>query len=268
LDGSPCLVSCPIDIYSTARIIPADGYQPDPEHHKMEQAVRQMEILVNRRIEVQVTNPLPVGRGFGTSTADIGAAISIIAHSLNLTMPAEAASQVAVHIEPTDSTFFPGLSLYDHRRGQFNLPLGPAPEASILILDAGEAVDGDEFNAFDWQRTLEPFSTRHRAAFEMLKAGIESGDLEAVAEASTLSARIHQDIRAHPLLETALGIGKSLGALGLCRAHNGTILGLLFPPEYDCQEPLEVLRREFPDTVQIQLAHLTGGGPTFLPSAD
>lgn len=263
LDGCPCLVSCPIDIYSTAHLIPVDDSAPAEERRKVHQAVAQMEILADRRFQVQVDNPLPVGRGFGTSTADIGAAISIIANSIELSMPAEAASQVAVHIEPTDSTFFCGLSMYDHRRGQFHEVLGPPPEADIIILDPGGMVDTEEFNAFDWGKTLQPFSTRHRAAYELLKSGVAAGDLAAVADAATQSAVIHQDILFNPFLEQALALARPLGALGLCRAHSGTILGLIFPPGLDCANHLQNLKRGMPEGIDFQLAKLTGGGALF-----
>ena len=35
----------------------------------------------------------------------------------------------------------------------------------------------------------------------------------------------------------ALSLGRPLGALGVCRAHSGTILGLIFPPELDLEDP-------------------------------
>lgn len=260
LDGCPCLVSCPIDIYSSARLTPVDGSTPAENRRKVHQAVAQMEILADRRFQVQVTNPLPVGRGFGTSTADIGATISVIAHSIDLTMPADAASQVAVHIEPTDSTFFDGLAMYDHRRGQFFEVLGPAPEAEIIILDPGGIVDSEEFNAFDWGKTLQPFSSRHRTAYELLKSGVAAGDLAAVADAATQSALIHQDILFNPLLEKALALARPLGGLGSCRAHSGTILGLIFPPGIDCADHLQTIKRELPDGIEFKLARLTGGG--------
>jgi L-threonine kinase len=43
-----------------------------------------------------------------------------------------------------------------------------------------------------------------------------------------LSARGHQNLLSKPLLEPAIAVGADLGAAGVCVAHSGTAIGIIF----------------------------------------
>lgn len=263
LDGEPCLVSCPIQIHSAAFFTPGQSAGLPLEKSKTRKALD----LIRQRgasvAGVRVENPLPAGRGYGTSTADIGAVVYAANWAGGLNLTAYEIAQMAVEIEPTDSTLFDGLSLFAHRTAQFYECLGNAPAAQLLILDPGGFIDTQAFNARDWREALRKLAGEHRHAFELLRAGILNGDLGAIGEAATLSAELHQSILFNPLIEVLKPLMKSVGALGMCRAHSGTILGLLFSNQQACQEVRDFLSRRLHPSIEYRMTALTNGGPSY-----
>jgi L-threonine kinase len=211
---------------------------------------------------VDLVSPLPAGRGYGTSTADIGAVLFAAARAQGIDLSGESASRLAVAIEPTDSTLFGGLTLFDHRQGRFFQPLGAAPMLKVILLDPGGFVDSEEFNWPDPHPALARLAREHRQAFDLLQSGVAARDLDAIGAAATQSARLHQAVLFNPLLEAAAGLARELGALGICRAHSGTILGLLFDPAAcDDTAITHWLSERIPSGVKIISTRLVDGGP-------
>jgi len=209
---------------------------------------------------LNVRTPLPAGRGYGTSTADIGAVLFTAAARADIPLDGVAASRIAVSVEPTDSTLLAGLTLFDHRRGMFHEYLGRAPRMRILVLDPGGFVDTVSFNAIERGSALKTLASGHRRALELLHWGIAHGEPRAVAEASTLSAALHQAILYSPLLGAVLDAAPSIGALGVCRAHSGTVVGLLFNPrELDEERAVGAVASLMPN-VKTRFVDLVDGG--------
>ena len=261
LDGETCLVSCPINLYSQATTAYNQSENLPPEMRKTRQALHLLAERTGQKTEIKLHNPLPSGRGYGTSTADIGAALFCTSRMLHLDLSAMDAANIAVQVEPTDSTLFNGLTLFDHRTGCFQEFLGEAPPAWLLILDPGGVVDSGDFNAHDWKEVLRRLAPHHRLAFQLLQEGITNADLFAIGEAASLSARCHQAILFNPLVDLALSLRKKLGAAGICRAHSGTIVGLIFPEEIDREAACAEISRYLAHPIQIRTANLIGGGP-------
>ena len=233
LDGVPCLVSCPIDRYSKAEVCEGEGlFQANNLRPKAKlaftQALQKWEI--DQQILLTLDSPLPPGRGYGTSTADIGAVLYGINKVAGITeLEAKIATTIAIAIEPTDSTYFTQLCLIDHLKGSFFQELGYVPPSlSVLLLDPGGEIDSVTFNCRSWNEVLHPLAADHRLAYEMLQEGIKHGDLDLIGTAATISAKIFQKILYNPLIDYCLSNLKSSKILGLCRAHSGTIVGLLY----------------------------------------
>lgn len=260
LQGEPCLVSCPIDIYSSA-FQQSGQTNPCPVGRKVRQALSLIPNNPGDPESIRVTTPLPVGRGFGTSTADIGAALYADFAYYGVDLSAEKAAQIAVSVEPTDSTLFTGLALFDHRFGKFYQDLGAAPAAKILIADPGGFVDSEQFNMPDRSAALSRLAGAHAAAFALLQDGIKRADIESIGRAASLSAELHQTILFNPFLEKALQIGSQIGAAGVCRAHSGTILGFLLQVERDDEADLiHYCQERLPAPMRWISTRMVGGG--------
>lgn len=96
------------------------------------------------------------------------------------------------------------------------------------------------------------------SSLELLRQGLSQADPAAIGAAATLSATSCQSVSASPLLEQAKSWAKDTGALGLVRAHSGSVVGLLYSAHTDLADPARWLANRFAGT--ITQTHLAGGG--------
>ena len=272
LDGIPCLVSCPIAAYSVAEVYDnrESGWSLSPDLAKAKTALRygiDYLALGDGSGRIQLHSTLPHGRGYGSSTADIGATLFGLSQVAGRELhPAEAA-QLALRVEPTDGSLFPGWVLWDHRGGRICEALGAPPLLSVIILDPGGEVDTVAYNRQAHGPVLQALAPQHREAFALLQAGIKHGDAATIGASATLSAVAHQQLLWNPLLDLAMRLAQQIRAVGVCRAHSGTILGLLIDPhDTDMEQAYQVARQWCPTTVTIHGLSVIGGGPRWLTS--
>jgi L-threonine kinase len=265
LDDAPCLVSCPIDRYHTAQVSLTGGQGLSllaPGRSKT-RAVLELAMTswgLAGHVTVHLEGDTPVGRGYGSSTADMGAALYALAEAADLLPDPLELARLAVRVEPTDSTLFTGLALFGHRDGSLSESLGPAPSLGIVVLDPGGCVDTVAFNRVNHRAELRRLAAQHREAFDLLREGVRSSNLGAIGRAATLSATAHQGILCNPLLEPCLKWAQDVHALGICRAHSGTLLGVLLDPRQDVHQVLGYLASRVPGQVAVSPCSLTGGG--------
>ena len=264
LDGIPCLVSCPIDVYSVAMV----RLEGTPRWHMPEERPKSAAALQlglrhlgwSRGGVLHLVSPLPVGRGYGTSTADLGATLYALGNACGYAFTPPEVARLAVSIEPSDSTLFPGLTLFAHRGGEFYETLAEAPPLYVVVLDPGGEVDTVAFNRRDHRAILQRLANEHRQAFDMLRQSLQDGDWEMIGEAASLSSRLHQAILPNPWLDDAMRIARSVRALGVCRAHSGTLLGLLIDAvTTDVAAVTAYIARRLP-FLTVHVHRLTGGG--------
>jgi L-threonine kinase len=272
LAGESCLISCPIDYYSIAevRFQPWGGWTV-PEHAPKTRTALQAGLAYLGRTAsggyVRLQTKLPRGRGYGSSTADIGATLYALGQAAGQELVPSEVARLAVHVEPSDSSLFPGLALWDHRYGHVYEDLGAPPALMVVVLDPGGVVDTLAFNQLDHREVLRQLAPQHRAAFTLLREGLQQGNLEAIGVAATLSARAHQAILANPLLEPTLTLARDVRALGVCRAHSGTLLGLLLDPkDADVPAITALAARRFAPAVTVFSRPLVSGGLRLLTS--
>lgn len=269
LDGRSCLVSCPIDRYGVA-FVEGSAAAETPEWRVPPRALKAAAMLRAGMAHFGESVPagrlwlrsdLPAGRGYGSSTVDVGATLYALAGFFGRSLPKAEAARLAVQVEPSDSTLFPGLALFDHREGSFHECLGPAPALAVIVLDPGGEVDTLAYNREVTPESLRRFSAEHREAFGLLRTGLTERDWARVGQAATLSAQTHQAILFNPFLDAALAACRTLDGLGVCRAHSGTLLGLLLDTARTSpEEALVRVRRLFPDPVRIYLQAMVDGG--------
>lgn len=77
-----------------------------------------------------------------------------------------------------------------------------------------------------------------------------------------LTCGAHQEILPNPWLEHALALARQVGASGVCRAHSGSILGMLFPKNaFDHQSVIRYIQKHLPTQIHLRVTEITGGGP-------
>lgn len=267
--GSPALISCPIDAFHSVRITthPEDGWIFPRDAQKVKSAYEIISRMLPSPIpgaKVEIDSPFPRERGYGTSTADITAFLFAYGKISNQPISPDQAAEIALSIEPTDSSLFPGLTLFAYRSGKFRYHLNRVPPFIILTMDPGGKINTIEYNSLDHSMKLKKNANKHHNIFQQFKTGLEREDWESVGSACTESAVIHQELLPNPYLDQVLELARDCGALGICRAHSGTIIGILFMEDAsDLENAKNLLKKHLPDHIRYRQYRSISGGPRY-----
>lgn len=264
------LVSCPIDRYAEVYAVVDDsGTASGPaDRPKALAAARRTLASLDRPalgVRLRVRSDLPVGRGFGTSTADVVGAIAATARALDVDFAPEEIARLAVAVEPSDGTMFPGLAVFEQATASHSEVLGPAPALAVVVLDFGGTVDTIAHHGR--QPAVSPGQARvARRALDLVRRGVRTGDPAAIGAAATLSAIANEPVLPKPALIEALELAACLGGFGVCAAHSGTALGLLLPPDREIVgRAVAAARRTLSGLVAAWPTRLVDGGVRISP---
>jgi L-threonine kinase len=269
LDGEPFLVSCPIDCYSRVKVEldrRASVCLAPPKALSAISAALALLEQPDRVSRLEVSCPLPPSKGFGTSTADVVGAIAATAAAVGVTITPAEVARLAVSIEPSDGTMFPGLAVFAHRSAIRGIVLGGAPPLLVAVLEFEGTVDTLDYNSRLDLGYLRAREGEYARALGLLRQGLEEERWELVGQAATLSARTNQRLLPKPELERAIQLGEEHGALGVCAAHSGTLLGVLFRPdcEHQTHELLASARDRLAGLENCWITRLVDGGPRII----
>ncbi|MCA0008805.1 MULTISPECIES: GHMP kinase [unclassified Mesorhizobium] len=173
---------------------------------------------------------IPIGRGMGSSTADVLASILAVLNWLEIDAASDEVMQLAVSAETAcDSTLFRQQAvLFAHRDGivmeAFRKPLPPIDFISIDTTPQ-LTVDTLEFEPARYGHLeIETF----RPLRSLLRTAIKNADARMLGRVATASARINERFLAKPRLREIETVGDRFGAIGVQVAHSGTVVGLMF----------------------------------------
>ena len=267
IDGINFLVTCPVDFYSRVKVdIYPDGPGVDaPEGcEKAAAAVRRTLSQLNRskvRAQLTVSNPIPRGKGMGSSSADLAAAIAATGLALGEELTPSQIAQIALSIEPTDGVMIPGIALFDHLAGTIRESLGPPPPMEIVALDLGGTVDTVQFNMVDRFSRWQAVGQETTEALRLLRQGIADQDPVLVGQGASISAHASQNVLAKPRLAEVKEFADSVGAVGINVGHSGTIMGVLLDArERRGKSTFRKAQEAFPDADMVYHFRLLGGG--------
>jgi L-threonine kinase len=137
-------------------------------------------------------------------------------------------SSLIAKIEPSDSVHLAGVSEVEHLHGR-HVGSMPVPRGlSVLVVDCGGAIDTLDIDRERARALYKREEKRIFSAVSLMRYGLRSGDLSAIAEAATASATLSQKILPKPIFSELLETALESGALGLNCAHSGTVLGVLY----------------------------------------
>lgn len=178
---------------------------------------------------LRVKSNIPIGHGYGSSTADVVAAIRAVVAALGTKLPPSSISRLAVAAETAaDATAFETEALlFAQREGEILEHFGGSLPPFVLL---GFKADGS--NVID---TLDLPPARYnleeiqlfRVMRGMVARAVQRQDPHLLGRAATLSARISQRHFPKPCFDLVTDIADRHRALGLQVAHSGTLYGLL-----------------------------------------
>ncbi|MBZ4688201.1 MAG: L-threonine kinase [Clostridia bacterium] len=264
IDGRDFLITCPVDIWSEITVETTGEPLQKSIFSKTQQAIS---LAVSKWNTQPVTfsfsrkSDIPLGKGMGSSTADIAAAVQAVARALGQEATSEEIADLALEIEPSDALMYPGIYLFDHKKGRWREPLGDPLEIDIVVLDPGGEVDTVQFNS---NKNLVQLNAKKeplvQEAANLVKDGLAERDPEKLGRGATISAFANQEILPKPDLDAVLKWAKEVKSLGVNVAHSGTVMGILLHPQAaDKDEVAEYIKKKRPDW-DIFTTRLIGGG--------
>ena len=208
-----------------------------------------------------ISNPIPRGKGMGSSSADVVAAIAATGLALDQELSPETVGRLALMEEPTDGVMFPGIALFDHRQGRLMEELGPPPPMEIVALDFGGTVDTVEFNREDRRALWQSLRPETDQALELVRQGIKEVDPKKLGRGATISAEANQQVLLKPQLPDVLKFAQSMHAAGVTVGHSGTIIGVLLDAkERRGKSVFRQAKGSFPNAEAVLHFRLLGGG--------
>jgi len=269
LDGVAFHVTCPVDVYSTVTVelTSRPGVEHPPDSPKAGAGALAALEHLGARVGARVSprSDLPRGKGMGSSTADVAGAIVATALALGAELDPATVARLALSVEPTDGSIFPGIVVFDHRRGALYEPLGEAPSLHVAVLDFGGEVDTLRFNSVDRTALLRSLEPEAAEALALVRRGMAEGRLDLLGRGATISAIANQRVLPKPELPAVLAFAESVGALGVNVGHSGTVLGVLLDPaRHDVRQVAAIARRELPGLELALPCRLVGGGAVAL----
>ena len=91
---------------------------------------------LSQQIRITLHSTIPVAKGMASSTADIAATAVATAHHLGHLLDEPTLARLCVALEPTDSTLFRQLTLFDHNTAATQIACPPPPALDLLVLES------------------------------------------------------------------------------------------------------------------------------------
>ena len=264
IDGVNFLITCPVDWYSEVTAV-TGGSLAAVQPKTAAAVCKTLEYLrIPAAIGLTVTSDLPVGKGMASSSADISAACQAAAlAAAAATLTCDEIADIALTIEPTDGVFYPGIIMFDHVQGHIRRSLGQPPPIYIAVFDVGGQIDTLVFNHREdlsaLNKAKEPQIVQ---AIELVTQGLKTGDARLIGQGATLSAMANQQILYKPCLEPMINASTHFGAIGVCAAHSGTVLGVMFSAEAMSghEACIQEICQVCPEVAYLKTVRLIAGG--------
>ena len=261
------LVTCPVDFFARIRVElyrELSGVDAPPDCAKTAAAVAHTLACRGRPdlgARVSVSNPIPRGKGMGSSSADLAAAIAATGLALGITLSPAEIGRIALQVEPTDGVMFPGIALFDHRNGNLIEELGRPMPLEVIALDFGGAVDTVEFNRVDRCPQWQAIQAQTAAALDLVREGLARGDARLLGRGASLSAEASQQVLFKPRQPEVVRFAETVNAVGVNVAHSGVVIGVLLDArERRGRSVFRQARQAFPEAAAIHHLRVIGGG--------
>lgn len=162
-----------------------------------------------------------------SSTADIAATAVATAHHLGHLLDEPTLARLCVALEPTDSTLFRQLTLFDHNTAATQIACPPPPALDLLVLESPLTLRTTDYHQLPREPGLLANASRLQLAWEKVQQACQCGNPQLLGEAATISAIASQQLLPKPGFDALLDLVESAGLYGLNVAHSGSVVGLL-----------------------------------------
>jgi uncharacterized protein involved in propanediol utilization len=181
---------------------------------------------------VSIASNIPPGRGYGSSTSDVAAAIDATLRATGHSLASETIAGMAVAAEgASDATFWDRPVLFAQRQGQVIEDYkSPLPPMEVLAFHTAPDGTGIDTLALPVPRYGEGEIERFEELRSSLRVALARSDVRGVGIVATQSARLNQRYLSQPGFDAIEATARRAGAIGVQVAHSGEVGGLLFEP--------------------------------------
>lgn len=260
-DGTPFHVTCPINKSSTVVASLRDSqdlaiFGLGEHHSKLELAIRHTaELLDLGTVEVTIRHwsDLDIGKGMGSSTADVLAGVRAVAEAVGESLSPEVEGRVAAMVESSDGSMYPGIAAVNHKTCELVEAWDWYPEFVIVMLVPNNSVDTASIPFHGQERMAEEYDD----LLGKMNSAVQSRSIADFAEQSTRSAVMNDQFLLNPYSRNLRSRLAEFGALGLNVGHTGTVCGLLFANDDSGREAASEasleMSRQFPDLKDVKV---------------
>lgn len=260
-NGTPFHVTCPINKSATVTVSLREAKTPKilglGEHHrKLELAIQHTVGLLDLggvEVIARHWSDLDIGKGMGSSTADVLAGVRAISDAAGETLSRETEGQVAATVESSDGSMYPGIAAVNHKTCELVESWDWYPEFVIVMLVPHNSVDTTSIPFLGQERLAEEYDD----LLGRMNGAVQRRSIAEFAEQSTRSAIMNDEFLLNPYSRNLRSRLAEFDALGLNVGHTGTVCGLLFANTDTgraaaSEASLEV-SRQFPDLKDVKV---------------
>ena len=229
--GSEKLVSCPVDWYSTVEV---ETGVPRKDERPLSRAMVDQLLAhwgyppaLSQQIRITLHSTIPVAKGMASSTADIAATAVATAHHLGRQLDESTLATLCVSLEPTDSTVFRQLTLFDHNDASTQIACDVQPALDLLVLESPQTLRTADYHRIPRQAGLLAGAPALERAWEKVQESCITQNPYRMGEAATLSAIASQTLLPKPDFDALLSLVEECDIYGVNVAHSGSVVGLL-----------------------------------------
>lgn len=229
--GGEKLISCPVNWFSSVSVI--DGVPGCHERPRMRQMLKAVLAHFDQStdlahgLHINFDSTIPLAKGLASSTADIAATAVATARHLGKTLDEATLAALCVSLEPTDSTIFRRLTLFDHQTAATQIAYDWQPRMDILLLESPQMLNTEDYHRRYRQAALLASAPSLQRAWQLFTQAAERHDCSLLGQSTTLSAQASQHLLVKPDFCALLGLVEELDLYGLNVAHSGSVVGLL-----------------------------------------
>ncbi len=244
--GGEKLISCPINWYSEVEV--REGAAAPDERQLSRRMLDKVIKHFGYRstdlppLHIECRSTIPIAKGLASSTADIAATAVATARLLRQSLDETTLAQLCLQLEPTDSTIFRALTLFDHHRGECCIPYPWLPSLGILILESEQTLTTADFHRRIDLGHLMRQARQLDKSWRLFQLACRSHSLRRLGEATMLSASASNLHLPKPDFESLRRLVEQQDLYGMNVAHSGTVVGLLIDRRrHDPQQLLALL---------------------------
>lgn len=236
-DGKVGLVTLPCPLFvSMASFKPSKSIVESIVVPLGKEKVRALLQMLKIKGYVTIRSNIPDRWGLGSSSADMLAALRA---STNVYSSKEEGKILAA-VEGTDPIMYDRAVLFCPKTGEILESFGKFPPMKIVGFNTDEKGMHTK-KASGYTMTPEQATLLR----DTVRTAIQTGDLDLLGSAATHSTKLMQKFRPKKHWKEINDLASKYGAKGIQVAHSGTVVGLIFSPEFDVRPVLSEARKKF-----------------------